>query len=149
MKRIVGFFLFWIPAFAGMIFLTSPLAYAASACVKDVCVKVEVVRSSEDMRRGLQGREGLADHQGMLFVFESEDIQRFWMKDMKFAIDMLWIDASNRIVSIASSVAPCQKDPCEVYASSQKALYVLEIPAGFSLKNNLRMGDVFQFKDIN
>ncbi len=117
---------------------------AATVCAKDTCVDVEVVTTMEDMQRGLQGRDSLADHHGMLFVFTSDDYQRFWMKDMKFAIDMIWIDYQHHMVAIAPSRPPCTQEPCTVYVSSQKARYVLEVPAGFALKHHWKEGDILQ-----
>ena len=118
---------------------------ASSVCAKDVCVSVEVVSELLDMQKGLQGREGLKENQGMLFVFDTDDFHNFWMKDMKFAIDIIWVNNQYRIAAIAPSREPCAQDPCEVYASSQKARYVLEVPAGFVLKHQLRQGDVLKF----
>ncbi len=118
---------------------------AATVCIKDTCVNVEVVTTMQDMRRGLQGRGSLADNHGMLFAFTSDGYQRFWMKEMKFAIDIIWIDNQHRIVSIVSSCPPCVQDPCAIYVPSQKARYVLEVPAGFALKHHWKEGDTFQF----
>lgn len=123
-------------------------AHAAWVCKKDVCVQVEVVSKDEDLRRGLQGRDVLADRQGMLFVFKSDGFYRFWMKDMKFPLDMIWIDRQHHIVTIAPSRLPCDQDPCPVYEPSTKARYCLEVPDGFALKNQLQTGDLLEFKDI-
>ncbi len=127
----------------------SQQVWAAAVCLKNDCVQVEVVTEEKDMRRGLQGREGLADKRGMLFVFRNDAILSFWMKDMKFAIDMVWIDSSRRIVTIAPSRPPCVKEPCEVYASKTNARYVLELPSGYALKHHFQEGDGLLFKDIN
>jgi len=122
------------------------LEASSSVCVKNVCVDVEVVSTFEDMQRGLQGRESLGDNHGMLFVFKNDDILQFWMKDMKIAIDMIWLDSSDHIVYMAPSVKPCVENPCEVYAPAVKARYVLEIPSGYALKHGFNIGDRFEFK---
>ena len=124
------------------------IAQASSVCAQETCVNVEVVSTMEGMRRGLQGREALAENQGMLFAFDNDDFQKFWMKDMKFAIDMIWIDNQRRIVSIASARPPCMQETCEVYSPSQKARYVLEVPAGFALAHQFKEGVVFEFKEV-
>lgn len=54
-------------------------------------IKAEVVDNEEARMKGLSGRDNLADDEGMFFVFEKSDIYPFWMKDMKFAIDIIWI----------------------------------------------------------
>ncbi len=119
---------------------------ASSVCIKNGCVNVDVVSEPKELQRGLQGRENLTYNQGMLFVFKTDDFQRFWMKDMKFAIDMIWIDNQRRIVTIAPSRPPCKEDPCEVYSSSKQARYVLEVASGYSRKHHLKEGDVVRIR---
>ena len=120
-----------------------------SVCAKDICVKVDVVSQLKDMQRGLQGAKSLAKNHGMLFVFDSDNFQPFWMKDMKFAIDMIWIDSQYRIVTIASSCPACVQEPCKIYVPSQKARYVLEVSSGFALRHHFKLGDVLTFKGIS
>lgn len=85
-------------------------------------------------------REKLDPGQGMLFVFEKEAVYPFWMKNMTFAIDILWIDANKKIVHVASRIPPCREDPCPVYSPHVEARYVLEIPAGDAQKQGLVVG---------
>lgn len=125
-----------------------PPSYAASVCKKDICVQVDVVSRNKDRQRGLQGRSGLADSHGMLFVFNRDGFYRFWMKDMKFPVDMIWIDRQYRIVTIAPSRSPCRQDPCPVYEPLTPARYVLELPDRFALKNQWKIGDVLEFNGI-
>lgn len=125
------------------------LGHAASVCFKKTCVDVEVMRTAEELRRGLQGRESLNDGQGMLFVFEQEEIRRFWMKGMRFAIDIIWMDTKGRVVFIAPSCPPCIEDPCVVYGGSVKARYVLEVPAGFAKTHQLKVKDKLRLQGIH
>ena len=124
-------------------------AQGSSVCVREACVHVELARTLEELQRGLQGKEGLAENEGMLFIFDSDDFQRFWMKDMKFSIDMIWLDNQKHIVTMAPSRLACVQEPCTIYSPSEKARYVLEVPAGFALKHQLKQGDVFEFKGIH
>lgn len=131
------------------VFFSLNSAHASSrVCIKGVCVNVEVVSQTDDMQRGLQGRNGLVKDQGMLFVFQKDDFQSFWMKDMKFPIDMIWFDSQYHIVSIAPSCPACVKDPCEVYTPTQKASYVLEVSSGLALKHQFKVGDVVELKGV-
>lgn len=123
--------------------------HAASVCIKKVCIDVEVMRTPQELSKGLQGRDGLADNQGMLFVFDREEQHRFWMKGMRFAIDILWIDAQGRIVFIAPSCPPCMGEPCAVYGAPKKARYVLELVSGSSTKHQLKVRDKVILKDIH
>ena len=108
-----------------------------------VLVKVELAITSEEHEQGLSGRISMKDDEGMLFIFSEPQINYFWMKEMKFPIDIVWIDENSQIIFIEKSVQP------ESYPNSfgpeQKSQYVLEIPAGFSEKNNLQVNDQVEF----
>lgn len=119
-------------------------AQASSVCMKNTCVQVEVVTTPVDMMRGLQGRDRLEDDHGMLFVFEKEDLYRFWMKDMKFSIDIIWLDHQGKIITITPSRPACMKESCDVYVPSGKAMYVLEVQSGYALKHHFKTGDFLQ-----
>ncbi|MCX6751552.1 MAG: DUF192 domain-containing protein, partial [Candidatus Nomurabacteria bacterium] len=93
----------------------------------------------EAQEKGLSGRKSLNEDQGMLFVFYKSEIYPFWMKDMNFAIDIIWIDEDFRVVFIKKN-ASTQSYP-ETFTPNQNARYVLEGSAGFSEKNNLKVGD--------
>lgn len=78
--------------------------------------------------QGLSGRSSLGERQGMLFVFDENDQQGIWMKDMKFPIDIVWISENFRIVDIKRDATP-ESYP-EVFTNVRPARYVLELPAG-------------------
>ena len=98
----------------------------------------EVVKTPEDRNQGLSGRTSLEPQTGMLFIFEEPGIYPFWMKDMNFPIDMIWIDEQWRIVDISHNISP-ETYP-QTFSSSLPIRYVLEVNAGFSRKNNLLSG---------
>ncbi len=100
-------------------------------CFKDVCVDVEVVSTKADLMRGLSGRALLREGQGMLFVFDKVGSYEFWMKDMQFALDILWLDSKGAIVHYVENVPPCTSKDCPRYKSDQPAQMVLELKAGF------------------
>ncbi len=99
------------------------------------------MRTDEERARGLMFRPELAEGRGMFFVFDQEDIYPFWMKNMSFAIDMLWLDKEQRVVFIRPNVPPCRAEECPVYTPAVKALCVLEIPAGAAARSGIRVGD--------
>ncbi len=98
-----------------------------SVCASDACFDVEVVKDKVAMERGLQGRTGLVQGHGMLFVFTTDDRHRFWMKDMKIPLDIIWIRQDGTIVSVGEDLPACTTQDCSVYAPSEPARYVLEI----------------------
>ena len=105
---------------------------------------VEIVKTPEAMARGLSGRDKLGDHQGMLFVFDADGRHSFWMKDMKFALDILWLDQDGRIVDMRQDLLPCTPDNCTVYVPQGPARYVLEGPP--ALLERVRAGEKLQFE---
>ena len=97
--------------------------------------------TQEARSRGLQDRTSLPSDQGMLFVFPTEDIFNFWMKDTFIALDMIWISEAHAIVDIKTDVQPCTQEPCPIYVPSGKAKYVLEVNANFAQTHGLKVGD--------
>jgi len=108
-------------------------------------VTAELAVTDMERQLGLMYRPGINADQGMLFVFVEEDLHPFWMKNMRFAIDILWLDKDRRVVHIASRVPPCLKDPCPSYPSSLPAVYVLELKSGEAEARGLKLSDRLEF----
>jgi len=75
----------------------------------------------------------------MLFVFPEDGVYRFWMKDMRFSIDIIWLSDSGEVLHIEHSLAPSTYP--NSYGPTTSARYVLEVPAGFAVFHNLHIGD--------
>ncbi len=110
-------------------------------CFKNHCVDVEVVQTQGNRMRGLQFRDSLGEDKGMLFIFPGSQRHRFWMKDTKIPLDIVWFDSAQRVVHIKNNIPPCQQDPCPTYAPPSEALYVLEVNAGHAKRMGLQKGD--------
>ena len=110
---------------------------------------VDVADTRATQQQGLSGRESLAEGTGMLFVFEEERHLSFWMKEMNFPLDMVWIDASCKVVDISSDVPipePGQTlADLPTYGPETPAMYVLEINAGASAAAGFGPGDMAAF----
>jgi len=117
-------------------------------CHNDNCVTVEVVSKDADLERGLMFRSSLGKDQGMLFVFASDDRYKFWMKNMHFNLDMLWISHDGHIVYVGQDIPACSADPCPVYDPGQNARYVLEINSGYAASHHWLLGDKIDLKGI-
>jgi hypothetical protein len=109
-------------------------------------VKVDLAITPKEQAQGLSGRKSLPADQGMLFIFNKPGKYLFWMKDMNFPIDMIWITEDMKIDYIKKNALP------ELYPETYgpgtnegNAKYVLEVPAGFSDKNSLKVGDSVRF----
>jgi uncharacterized membrane protein (UPF0127 family) len=74
-----------------------------------------------------------------LFAFGSEGEHSIWMKDMNYAIDIIWVEKSGRIVHLKENATP-ESYP-ESFASPKPAWYVIEAPAGFVAKQGIEIGD--------
>ncbi len=105
-----------------------------------VSVKVELADTPKKRAQGLSGRTSLSDETGMLFVYEEPGRYDFHMKDMNFSIDIIWMDETGKVVDITRSLSP-DSYPGTV-TSRVPAHYVLEVPAGFSRRHNVGIGDI-------
>jgi len=90
---------------------------------------------------GLSIKSSMQENEGMLFIFDEPTRQSFWMKGMKFPIDIIWLDENLSIVHIEKSLDPCETwNPCPAYKPTAEALYVLETISGFSEEHDLKIG---------
>jgi hypothetical protein len=113
-------------------------------------VHVEIADTPARRQLGLMVRERMSPTEGMIFVFETPGFYPFWMKNTLIPLDMIWLDADARIVSIAHSVPPCEADPCPSYPPDQgtSATYVVEVVSGFAKQHGVSRGDVLEFRGV-
>ena len=139
----------------GTVFLALLALFCSGQTGKDRFIKVffpdgfsvtaELAVTPESRARGLMFRDRIEEDQAMLFLFEGEDIHPFWMKNMRFPIDILWLDRERRIIHQEVSVPPCLREPCPSYAPPGPAAYVLELQSGFAEAHGLRESDRLEF----
>jgi len=106
-----------------------------------ISIEVEIADELQEQIKGLMFRENLDWNDGMFFVYENEKNQSFWMKNTLIPLDMLFIDTNFKIIDIKENVQPCITESCPTYPSKFPAKYVLEVNAGFSIINNIKIGD--------
>ena len=109
-------------------------------------IMVEVADTDEERGQGLMFRETLAQNTGMLFVFDHDTQGAFWMKNTLIPLDIIFIDAKERIVEILP-MQPCAADPCGLYLSSAPYRYALEVNQGFAKRHGIKIGDVVTLPD--
>lgn len=113
--------------------------------VGSASLAVEIASTPEARKQGLSSHAPLADDQGMLFVFPAPSVKTFWMLDMTFPLDMIWIGADKNVIGIMRDIpapkpnAPSQDLP--LYSSPSPAQYVLEVNAGWAEKKGVKVGD--------
>lgn len=120
----------------------APLADGiASLCNKEV--SYGLADSDSERKKGLSNRSSLSPSEGLLFVFEESSKPAFWMKDMNFAIDIIWIDENNKIVDITEDFRP-ETYP-ETTSPTLPILKVLEVTSGFASLNHCIIGGSVKF----
>jgi len=107
--------------------------------------KVEIASTSIQHQKGLMHREYLPEDRGMLFVFKQEQPLSFWMKNTLIPLDIIYISQDKKVVSIRANALPCKKDPCPLYPSKEKAMYVLEVKADLAEKFGIEKGATVEF----
>ncbi|MEK6983375.1 MAG: DUF192 domain-containing protein [Nanoarchaeota archaeon] len=107
---------------------------------KLIKVNAGIADDNEERATGLMFRERLDKNSGMLFIFEQESEQAFWMKNTFIALDIIFIDRNFTIVDIKNAV-PCKVDPCVLYRSSKPAKYVLEVNENFTVEHEIMIGN--------
>lgn len=112
-----------------------------------VILTVEIARTPADQQKGLSDRDSMALNHGMLFVFDSEGMWGFWMKGMRFSLDIIWFDSQKRAVFIEQGLSPCTPQNCPIYTPPVNAMFVLEVNAGFVKAHNIVIGDAFNYLD--
>jgi uncharacterized membrane protein (UPF0127 family) len=114
--------------------------------VNGLTLIADVSSTDEQRNKGLAVKDQLAENQAMLFVFENEAEHTFWMKDMKFPIDIIWMDANNTVVHVENNVQPCRTMLlCTTYKANGNSLYVLETVSGFAQKYGITKGTHIDF----
>lgn len=108
-------------------------------------VRVDLATTAAERAQGLSGREGLAADEGMLFVFTQDGDYSFWMKDMRFAIDIVWIDAQGAVVTIQRAVSPSTYPSS--FAPTAPSRYVLELPSGYAAAHGIAEGALATWGD--
>lgn len=109
--------------------------------------KTELVTSKAATKRGLMYRDGLLPGNGMFFLFTDAAQRRsMWMNNMRFPLDIVWLDASLKIVSIRKNVQPCiSSADCPSISSIYKAQHAIELGAGEADALGLQQGDTLIF----
>lgn len=106
-------------------------------------LEVKLATNPYEREQGLSGRISIKENEGMLFVFPTPGKYNFWMKEMNFPIDIIWLDRDFHIIYIKKNIPPSSYP--ESFGPEKDSMYVLEVLAGFSEKNNLHLGDFVEF----
>ncbi len=118
----------------------------SSVIIGGEVISVKIADTPALQGKGLSGTESLAAGEGMLFVFDKPDAYAFWMKDMNYPIDIIWLTdrGTPGVVDIKHNATP------ESYPQTFKprafATYVLEVPSGYASAHGIEIYDEVSFQ---
>lgn len=116
------------------------LPIAATVTIGEQTINLEVADTPQKRGIGLMFRDSLPSDRGMIFTFDRPQNVTFWMKNVRFPLDMIFLQ-NGRIVSIAANVPPCTNDPCPSYGSPSLFNAVIELGGGRAAELGLQAGD--------
>lgn len=109
---------------------------------RDIQVQVEVARTGEARRQGMMYRKSMKPHHGMIFLFEKEEPQSFWMKNTYIPLDIMFVNTAGTIIGIVHNAEPMTTTPRNVPGVSQ---YVIEMAGGYAQQYGIRKGTQVSF----
>ena len=101
-------------------------------------INVDIASTPATQEKGLSGRKSLDGNTGMLFVFPRPDKYNFWMKDMNFPLDMVWIDSGKKVVAVSKNVSSDSYP--NLFFPPSEVSYVLELNASSAQKFGISTG---------
>lgn len=110
--------------------------------IGEVLVQVGVANTPDARIQGLSGRTTIGEKDGMLFVFPESDYHGVWMKDMRFPVDVVWIDEDLKVVDVARNLTPDSYP--KIYEPRKPAKYVLETDVLFIETFNIGIGQTVE-----
>ena len=109
-------------------------------------ITAEIADDTIKRTKGLMFRKSLAEKEGMLFVFDEENYHTFWMMNMSFPIDIIWINKEKKVVDITKNAQPCKIICSTTYRPKERAMYVLEVNANFTEEHKIKIGSLVEFE---
>lgn len=111
-------------------------------------IRVEVAATEDRRARGLSNRETMRDP--LLLDWNAAGRHPIWMKDMRFALDLVWINGTGQVLAVLANVPPCVQEPCRLHEppGTERSHAVLELRAGDAAKYGLTAGAVIRRKRV-
>lgn len=114
-------------------------------------IYAQIANTEHKRSMGLSFTEKLGDNSGMVFIFDETGKKHFWMRDMYFDIDIIWLDESKHVLGFFENVSKdsynkTKPELSKVYHSPENTKYVLEVNAGTIERLKIKTGDTLDFK---
>lgn len=106
-------------------------------------VDIEIAENDDERMQGLMYRKSMDDNKAMLFIFEKEEPQSFWMKNTIMSLDIIYVNGKKEIVKIFKNTIPFSE---KSLPSEKPATYVVEVAAGFTDRYGIHEGDMINFQ---
>lgn len=103
----------------------------------------KIMVDERDREKGLSGSQPLGDNEAMLFVFPSDSTWGIWMKDMKYPIDIVWLDKDKTVKHIVENAQPSSYPT--IFRPAEDTRYVLEMKAGTTKHKSITIGSRAEF----
>jgi len=113
--------------------------------IGNATVRAEIADTPLKQMRGLMFRKSLPENDGMIFPFDSERYEGFWMMNTSIPLDIIWLNSTKHVVYMQKAAQPCTITDCPVYKPDAPAQYVLEVNSGFSDAHKIKVGMKAQF----
>ena len=145
-KRLLLAFLLLIIIYIIFITFYRPKTKTIPITLGDTKYNFEIAKTISQKSTGLSNRNSLCQNCGMIFVYSSENIYPFWMKDTLIPLDMIWFDKTGKIVTYLNAIPEPNTaiTKLKVYKNTTPAQYILEINSHDFDKLNLKIGDVIK-----
>ena len=128
---------------------TAPLPDAPLVRIGDAVYVVDLAVTPTERTQGLSGRPSMAVERGMLFVYEEDRARTFWMPNMHFPLDMVWIQADCTVAGVTADVPnpplDTPRDQLELYPSAGLVRFILELNAGQAAEHGIEPGATVKF----
>jgi uncharacterized membrane protein (UPF0127 family) len=108
-----------------------------TAAAKQIIIRTELAKSEQEQRVGLMFRKTLADGAGMIFIFPSDRVLSFWMKNTLIPLSIAYISRDGTIAEIHDMTALSTR----AIQSRRSLRYALEVPQGWFTKMGIAEGD--------
>ena len=106
-------------------------------------IDIELAENDNERMQGMMYRKSMDDNKGMLFVFDLEEPQSFWMKNTIIPLDIMYVNSKKEIVKIFKNTTPFSENSLP---SEKPAIYVVEVGGGFTDRYGIKEGDMINFK---
>jgi uncharacterized membrane protein (UPF0127 family) len=131
-----------LSAFAGLLLVIN-INPQAVLRINNSTYYLRISKSTKELTRGLSGVSSMPDNQGMLFVFPNPEKTCFWMKEMNFNLDIIWLNNLKKVDYFQKNLSPLTYP--KLYCTPLNSRYVLEMNSGFVNKQHIHIGDKLNF----